>query len=319
MTILQTNQDIISYALNLADEAPNATSDFFDWALQHYNRVHRAICNGATELEPTVHETWYWLRKDPPGTIILQPAFTGQASVSFLDSAVALADPPAYSLEGWLFFLEEGQGDFFRVASHTAGDVALILDSVYTGQTNTAASAKAVKLIYDLAADTGEVIGPMRTSRDGGEVEGVEPERLERDYAFARMTQGVPEAWALMGHNKVQFSGYAGDNPEDIVRVEYDYLIKPEDLDFDTNEPLVPLEFRHVLADYTAYFILGDKHDLKAEKVGQSAQAGLMSMVRDNQSRMIKQGNDTFGQILPRRPSGRRRGLLRTTSGHIIG
>ena len=321
MTILTTSAEILRYALDVADEPQNATSDFYDEAIGFMNSIYRQICAGGTALNPDIDEKWNWLRSSTPGVITLQPAYTGTAALTFNSTTVTLSATVAYSLAGWVFFPQNGNGDYYRVASHTAGTANVVLDSEYTGSTNAAALVKAFKLVYDLPAGVEQVIGAMRTNRSESKIEGIDPDRLLDDYPFYNFTTGVPDVYAMTSLNKVMFNAYAGDNASDLVRIEYDYNITITDLGDDSGEPLLPLAFRaSVLGEFTAFYILQDKHDNKADAIGKLAQAGLIAMASENRRRMQTQGSDSFGQIYPRRaPGGKRGKLLRTTSGHIIG
>jgi hypothetical protein len=321
MTILTTNNEILMYALDVADETQGANSDFYDPAIGFMNSVYRQIAAGGTALNPDIDEKWNWLRSSSPGVITLQPAFTGTAALTFNSTAVTLSAIHATSLAGWVFWVPGGNGDYYRVAAHTAGTAAITLDSPYTDNTNAAASVKAFKLVYDLPAGVEQVLGAMRTSRGEDKIQGIDPDRLLDDYPFHTFHAGVPDVYAMTSLTKVMFNSYAGDDTSDLIRIEFDYNVTISDLGDDSNEPLIPLAFRaSVLGEFTAFYILQDKHDNKADAIGKLAQAGLLAMAGENRRRLQTQGSDSFGQIYPRRPPGKgRRGLLRTTSGSIIG
>jgi hypothetical protein len=207
------------------------------------------------------------------------------------------------------------------VEAHTAGTAAVTLDSPFTDESAAAVLVKAFKLVYDLPADVNQVLGAMRTGRGEDKIQGIDPDRLLDDYPFPNFKTGVPDVYAMTAERKVMFNSYAGDAASNLVRIEFDYNIEVEDLEDDSAEPLVPLAFRaSVLGEFTAFYILQDKHDSKADAIGKLAQAGLIAMAAENRRRMQTQGSDSFGQIYPRKPPGKgRRGLLRTTSGSIIG
>jgi hypothetical protein len=318
MANLRTNADILDYALDNADEPTDSSSDFYTKAKVHYNRVHREICNGGASLNPELDETWYWMRKASPGVITLQPMLILTANVTFNSSAVTLSANLTPSIKDWFFSVPGDNGDVYRVAAHTSGTTGVTLDSVYTGTTGVAVEVHAVQLIYDLATDCKEVIGAMRGPREEDKIEGMDLESLMDEFPLTRITTGVPKAYAIVQSKKVRFSGYPGDLASDLIRIEYEYMIEPTDLDDDSGEPLVPLEHRQVLADYLTYYIMKDKNDNRMEGQGSLAQAGLIAMAEENRRRLARQGSGKFGQISPRWPKGARRGLLRTTSGHII-
>ena len=321
MTILQTNTEILMYALDVADEPQNSNSDFYHEAIGFMNSVYRQICAGGTALNPDVDEKWLWLRSPMPGVITLEPRIEAVASVTFGSSAVILNVSPAASIQGHVFSVPGGDGDYYRVLTHVGGTPNLTLDSDYLDDTNAAATVKIFKLVYDLPTDCEQVLGAMRSTRSEDKIEGIDADKLLDDYPFSSFTGGVPSRYAMTSVNKVMFNGWAGDNANDRVRIEFEYNLYLTDLGDDTNEPLIPLAYRaSVLGEFTAFYILQDKHDNKADTIGKLAQAGLIAMAGENRRRILTQGSDTFGQIYPRKPPGKgRRGLLRTTSGHIIG
>lgn len=318
MSNLTTNHDIIADALFRANEPGNNTSDFYNQALSDYNRCHTAICSGGIELDPTIDEVWWWLKKPRPGVLTLQPAFTGSASMTFNGTNVTLTNPPSYSLASWFFYVPGDLGDVYRVVSHTAGAAALTLDSVYTSPSNTVASVKIIQLEYDLASDVRAVIGSMATGQnDDFKINGCELEELLDHYPTAQIHARVPRLFAMVGEQRVRFNSYPGDSSDKLIRVEYEYLITPTDLADDTGQPLVPRNYRRVLSDYLCMWILNSKNDPRASNMGVSAASGLKAMAAENRRRLLRMG-EAFGRLIPRHDQLTAYRTPRSTSGYIF-
>ena len=329
MANLTTNHDIICDALFMTGEllditsSPN-TSDYYNQAIVLLNRAHRAICSGSFELTPKIQHDWWWLRKSTPGVLTLQPAVNaGTVSVTKNNTAITFSTTPQIngvnvSCAGMIFSVTGGNGDVYRISSHTSGTTTAVLDSVYTDTTNAAAGYRAIQLIYTLASDVEQVLGPMRAFQpsETGNISGCSLEEMLSDYPLNRVTFGVPKRYAMVSEQRVQFSHYAGDNSE-LIRIEYDYKAMPTDLADDTNEPLLPRDHRRILTDYIQGYIFAAKSDDRAGAALASCKAGMEGMADVQINKMAGQGA-IFGQIIPRQGQVRRE-VLRTTSGLVIG
>lgn len=316
MANYQYSSDIINDALFRAGEPTDGSSDFESVALSYLNRSYNALIFGGNEFFPTAHEDWWWLKAE--ANIILQPSITtGTVSVTHNSTSIAFSSGPASDMDGY-FFKVDGHQDVFRISAHTAADTAATLDSVYTGTTNATASYRLFKLEYDLAAACLKVTGPMQAFRDSEyDIYGMALSELQSQYPLSLIQMGTPDRYAQVDEDTVRFNKYI--DTDELVRVDYDYMRKPDALtDSGSEEPLVPLKFRYVLADMTTFFLLMDKDDTRAQAVGEMAKSGIAAMSLENRSRMANTGE--MGQIKPRQSGiGRLRGPLRTNTGLIIG
>lgn len=321
MANLQLTNDLITDALFRAGEPTDGTSDFQPQVLPYINRGYQIIWNGGSELDPEVNETWWWLLATSPGTITLEPkSDAGNVVVTNNSQTIQFTTGPTGSRAGW-FFKTNDHADTFIISSHSAGATTATLDSVYTGDTSTAAAYKIFKADYTLATDILHLISPMRVYRDvRREIEGSELISLERDFPLARIQGGVPRRFAHTGEQRVRFSHYGLATAGDLVRVDYDYMAKPPLLTTGaTDAPVVPTQYRYILGDYVAYRLLMDKEDSKAEAVGLEARQGVRAMAIENRRRLTL-FDRRVGHIAPRpRDLPRHRVPLRTETGLIIG
>ena len=321
MANLTTSEDIVNDVLFRNDEPTDGTSDFDAKVLEHVNRAYKAIWSNSGELDPEVHETWTWLRKSIPGSIILEPSITDGTVAVTNDSAIAtLSAPPADSMNNW-FFKVDGFADVFRVEAHTAASAALTLSSIYTGATDTTASYRLFKLEYDLASDLRRVVFPMRVFQDSKrEITRTSERDFQMRWPLNLIESGVPDAFIEVGERKIMFNRYGRTTADEFIRVEYDYEIVPDDLtDSAASIPLVPFEYRFIISDWASYLLSVDKDDDRFIIHANSARSGLGAMAQDNRDNIITQSKNV-GAILPRQGRlGRLSGPLRTASGLIIG
>ena len=321
MANLTYTGDVIDDVLFRAGEPVDGTSDFNAAVLEYVNRAYRAIWMGGGEFVEDMNEPWLWLKKDPPAVLTIMPYIeTGTIAVTNNSTSATLSAAQALDLDGY-FLKVDGHPDVFRVSAHTAAGTAVTLDGVYTGEDETAATYRLMKLEYALAADILRLIGPLRVQSDNeSEIQGIDLSALDRDYPLLNLEAGTPDRFALVTETKVRFNKCGGTSSTDLRRVEYDYLYKPSDLtDSGAEVPVVPREHLSVLSDIALFYLFQAKSDLRMEVIGVQARAGLKAMQKDNRARLAQIGRH-LGHLTPRpgRISQYNR-VLRTTSGVIIG
>jgi len=307
--------DILDDILQRAGETTDSTSDFYADAIRYMNRAYQSIYSGGSELDPTVDEAWWWLRKSSPGVLTLRPKKVGTATMTQDSDVVTLAAAVAVSMVGE-FFKVDSFADVFRVKTHTAATTAVVLDSPYTGTAGAGQAWTSRIMEYTLATDVLRVIGPIRTYQNSEDtVKGVELNELERVYPLTLLNDSQPRLFAMVGEQKVRFS----HSVTALTRGDYDYLFKPADLtDSGTEEPLVPESYRRIIADTALFFLHMDKNDNRASNTGLLAKNGLTAMGRENRRRLVRFGGH-YGKVVPRAGVGQSQDPVRTQSGLIIG
>jgi hypothetical protein len=195
------------------------------------------------------------------------------------------------------YFKVDGHEDVFRVSAHTASSDTLTLDSVYTGSTDATASYTLFKLDYTLASDAIEILAPMivnRVNNNEGRIDGISLNKLP---PLQNIGGGIPNKFAYVDDTTIMFNKYAVD---ELVRVNYWYKKRPADLtDSGSEEPEVPLRYRHIIGNISLFDLLMDMNDDRSETYGLAAKQGLLSMSRENQAR-ISMMDGTYGAIVPR-------------------
>lgn len=315
--LLADTQSLINDALFRAGEIPGS-SEWDEKALDYINRQYRMICTGASEFLPEYVADWWWMRAI--GILTILPVFnTGTVSVTEGYGSAVLSSPPVYSLAGYRFKTEE-HPDVFNIATNAAGDPNITFDSVYTGPTNLGATFKAMKTNYALDSAVAAIHSPISSFRDNPNISGMTPETMDKLYPTSQLSTGVPQAFALENEQTIRFS-HGGRTDGRSMRMEYRYRPLVDDLSNSSSSyPLIPINYRHVLADMTLFYIFSDKNDDRLTVLGTGIRSLLGAMHLENRRRIVKI-DSLVGKIQPRQ-SGLGRNvnrLLRTESGLIIG
>lgn len=321
MADLQFTQDLKIDVLFRGGEPVDGSSLYDRRIIGYLNRAYLGIAAGGGELVPNMREEWRWLKKTPPGVMYLLPelypgVYTSPDTVTVAFNSTALTfsgiiGENFVSLAGWFIRIGDNP-DFFRILTHTINTNTAVLDSPWDG-VGGAYSYVTGKLEYNLDADVMRLLSPMRTFRkntndDPYKILEVDIERLESEWPLALVEAGMPEVYARVTEQKVRFNRFASSGDQsalynEIFRVEYDYLLRPTLLTAPgtAEEPVVPWEWRRVLADWALFWLLVDKNDSRAESAGLSAKSGLQAMANENQYQ-VRAFDRTmaFGRIWPR-------------------
>lgn len=320
MANFTTSADLLDDILFRAGEPIDGTSDFNDDAIRSLNRAYQGIWEGGQELDPEIHEVWWWLRKDDQGVLILNPIIdTGAVSVTNNSTSITFSTAPTPSVAGRHFKVDD-HADVFIISAHTAAATGATLESVYTGETDTAASFKVVQLDYSLASDVLYISTPMFAyQEDRHEIFGLSLLELRDKWPLNKVGAGVPKNFAFITQTSVRFSHYGGVSATKLIKLDYEYIREPADLADDATEPVVPRQYRKILADWALAFVLADKSDSRAQDAGLIAQRGLKAMAKENRRRMVMT-SEGFARIRPRQTQlDKFIGPLRTETGLIIG
>lgn len=148
------------------------------------------------------------------------------------------------------------------------------------------------------------LIEPLRVHgrADGdGSINSLDPLSMQREYPLTLTQEGIPDKFCRVSENEdgaitVRFDRY----PADKTRIEVEYIPVPRDIQDNTASiPLIPRKYSEVLEYGTAYYLLLDKEDNKAQSYGALAKAKLQAMRRHNRAELERTSSD-FGEITPR-------------------
>jgi hypothetical protein len=313
----ETGQDLKADVLFRSGEESEG-SDWDSKVLDYLNRVYQTLAAGASEFLPEYIEDWWWMRGSD--VLTLEPVIsTGTVAVTQNSTSITFSSAPASSVTGWRFRIDD-YPEVFKISAHTGGQASATLDSAYTGEDNSAATYKLMKVQYSLSASVSVIMSPMVGYRSNPNIIGLSPERMDQLYPLPDLEPGAPRAFALDDDTTVRFS-HGGRTDGLSMRVEYRFRRKITDLeDSASSKPLVPIQWRHILADMALTYVLLDKNDDRSNAVALAARTGLAGMLKENRRRMAKIDQDV-GHIFPRSSPGANKNdrALRTNSGLIIG
>lgn len=296
-----------------AGENPD-TSQWGPAALHYLNRAYWALARGGGEWEEGLHEDWPWLRKVPPGVLVLEPERSTAANGSTAQvlqgsPTIGVSVAPTVSCLGWQFRVTSEPGsDIFRVISHAPGHSTLILDAPYTGLTHTAAAYWLRQFDYPLATDLLHLIEPLHTNRGWAGADRPGEIRLTSDATVSEQwprdpsASGVPSQCALVGVHSTPAAGVptlqtasfgqtilrfnrCANAETGPIRVEYAYTFLPPLLTQTTGVcdevPLCPPTQRWTLVDLALYLFYFDKADTRADGAVIFGKNGLRAAQRE--------------------------------------
>lgn len=282
--------------------------------IRYMNRVQRTLCAGASEFLPEFVEDWWWMRSD--GVLTLAPVLQKSVAVVQDSPNITFTTNVSPSVAGYKLRVIN-YPEVFDIITHTVGTAAAVLDSPYTGPSATLA-CQLMKVTYPLDVAVNSLMSPMVGFQLNAIIPGIAPERMDDQYPLSMLQPGVPRAFSLENRQLVRFS-HGGRLDGQSMRVEYRFRKTVDDLiDDPTSIPLVPLEWRHLLADMALTYVLLDKNDDRSNAVALSARTGLAAMLKENRRELTKIGGKATGHIYPRQADVASLELLRTQTGLII-
>jgi hypothetical protein len=326
--------DLVNDALRRASEPIDGTSEYQAEALDYLNKGYSGLATGTLEQSEDTHVPWWWLWSQTPGVITLLPnvgpgitatVFTTGTSGTF---SIPPTDPLAaqISLAGWNIKFQgvssaSSAQDVFRIAAHAAGSTNFVLDSPYTGP-NATLNFNAFQLEYAGPTDLLYVVSPLRTYQTGKEkINVISKQQMEDMFPLTQINFGIPTDACLIAEQTFRFSHYVGaGTATKYVRVDFDYVKMPAPLTGGVSEqPLVPLNYRSILADFCLQQIYVAKNDDRAAGIGQLIKGKINGMRREHMARMTR-SSAYVGRVFPRQQDRASiRGPWRTESGLVIG
>ena len=311
-------------ALRRASEPIDGTSEFQAESLDYLNRGYSGLATGTLEQSEDTHVPWWWLWAPYPGIITLLPSIGSWTHRHCIPDR-QLRHIQRYShRSSWHQYLPAGLeyqvcryqhcilcSSMFRISAHTAGSTTFVLDSPYTGP-NATVAFKAYKLTYDCPSDLLYISAPLRAYQTGKEkVNVISKQNMESMFPLTQITFGIPTDACFVAEQKLRFSHYVGDGTTTkYVRVDFDYVRMPPTLvGSSTEEPLVPLNYRSILADFCLQEIYIAKNDDRAAGHRPVDKGKINGMRREHMARM---GRTTanLGRVFARQqivhPSGDR-------------
>lgn len=283
---------------------PTSGSQYNNRVVDYINRIYSGIASGASEFVPEFVDDWWWLRAR--GSLLLLPSVGGTISVLQNSAAATFNVAPVISLAGYK--LRVGScPDIYTVATHNAGEVNLTFDLAFTCA-DTTSEYTAMKTDYALDAAVAAITGPLTLYRAPFRINGLSPESMDDKYPMADLREGSPTHFSLESETQIRLS-HGGRNDGISMRADYRYRPVVTALTDDPSSiPLMPQQWRHILADMALVMLMIDKNDDRSTAVATAARAALAGMIKENRRRFTKMDR-ALGHIYPRLGAVLPRGL----------
>lgn len=303
MANYQYTSDLLTDVLFRAGEPTDASSDYYTRALVYLNRAYYAVCNGGSEISPTVNEDWLWLTQH--GAIVLHPRMELSINAVKGSTTVALSSIPTdytganVSIAGWYILGAPDIGGRYKIATHTIGSTTATIDIPWIRETVTGLDVTLERLEYTLPNDTLRLISPLFVwGRSTAYATHYVP--IESIFESVNRTRTVgisPAMFSLLDPQTIIID----KAPTYATRAEYEYLILPPPLtNAPLEEPLVPHKDRRILADLALFWLLMDKNDNRADGIGLLARNQLHGMAADNRAAIAAMTRAYARHTIPR-------------------
>lgn len=299
-----TINDLRSDALWLAGEEIGASvSPFYARALEYLDAVQDAIVTGGSlrNIIELPLEDWRWAKPQPRRTIALKASTQWSAcTCAITQGGAAGTFSPALSatLAGYRLKIPN-EKDVPQITVHASPFSAFTIDHAWVAASVSSTAWTAFQVEYQLPADCLRLSSGL-ILQGHGEFSVVDRRTLEDNFPFHLITEGNPQAAALVSEGWLRLSHYPADPG---MVIEYDSIVRPDSLagaaDPSTAEPTIPKPFRRILSTGAAVLLLFDKGDGKHEEVFEQFQAIWLAMKKAN-SRPQHRAARGYGYIKPR-------------------
>lgn len=314
MANITTSADILDFAQDFLGEPTDGTSDYDAETIVFLNEIYQQILDDEKMFIPSA-------KKDPPGSLFLEPYITtGTVAVTQDSKTATFSTTPSAAKDtnvtGWWLKIDDEPEVYYISSISTA---TATLNEFYVGTTNSTANYKLFKLDYTLATDLKDLVSPMvvfsAQSGHGTEaqVEGLGEDVFRRNFPLKIIEEGIPTHFMRIGEQKIRFNKYVTSRE----LVLYPYIIEATDLADNSTEPLLPRTERRVLAWGVTMLLAGLMNDNVVAMATDMYSRGLEKMRRKYDRNLMVQ-SAYYGKIITRPDKFVPRGPLRTESGLII-
>jgi hypothetical protein len=307
----KTTKDLIKGALNHSGELTDGLSDFHQLAVKYINKIYKDVLSASSIFDVEIGEPFNFARARQPLSLTLEPAYVdGTVSLTQGSTAGTFSNPPTDSHKDRYLKLADNRPTYYKIVAHNAGEANFTIDSEYVEETGSALDFKSIKLIYDLGNDILRLLEPFRVyatdsqsdfpRNDRGKVFSMETKRFREEYPLKWMLEGIPERFTIIYRDDTEYLVQFERFPSKQVKCDIDYVPFPEDLiDTDDSIPVIPREYRDVLEFGTAFYLLQDKHDDRADRFFNLAKTALTKMLQ-GERRQVTHGSENKGRLIAR-------------------
>lgn len=309
MANYENTSDLKKGVLHRCGELDDGSSEYDQKVIEYLNRAYQAVLSGSAELGIDLGEPWPWAQLRYPKVLTLLPAIDNIAVDATNNSTtITLGSVPPNNLQDWHIQFD-GEPEVYRIATHSGVLQTATLDGVYVGETGTAKPCSIFKIDYDLDIGMLRLVSPMRTfsqnvllyNQSPGQIQMVDEAEFARQFPVYSIQTGTPTAFAQIHKtNTMQVTVRFNAVPDQLTRVEYNYIPVPVDLyDDQVSVPIVPRDHRIALEYYASYYLMLDKNDNRTQEFRELTRASLVALV-NAYKREALQTNPDYGRMIPR-------------------
>lgn len=254
--------------------------------------------------------TFSFARSQNPYVLTLIPSIT-TANVTATRNSNAVtfgADPNAGVTVQNYFIRIGGANEVYRIASHSAASTSATLDGAFVGAANVAAgTCEIFKLQYQVGSnDILQLISPIRCYGTEDEITLTDKDEMLDRSPLKNAHAKLPEYAAIVKENTGNVTIQLESYPQDLTRIEIDYIPIPTTLDTTSSDPTLPKQYRKVLAYLSAHYMAFRNGDNRAAAFLETARMLFTELVDWNE-RIMSAGDPRAGKILTRGPSLRKK------------
>lgn len=307
-----SSRDIINAALGFAGELTNPpdsdyVSEYRSVALQYLNRIHQGVISGSNEFELDMGEPFSWAVSQYPKIITIEPKVEQNISITQNSATGTFLSPPTDSYKNKFLRVGGSSQEYYQVLDHDAGSPTFTLDSEMLEDTNSNANGNFYTLEYSLGTDVLRLIArgqmdQVQYQTMDGTVLGTDLNEMLRIYPMVRLQTAFPNRYALVNWNTDTGEMHIRINttPNKRARLKIPYVpTQPALTDDATSIPVVPLQFRIILAYAVAFYLCQDKNDTRAQSYYTLTQTGLQSIISADK-RQSTDINPDRARVIPR-------------------
>lgn len=227
------------------------------------------------------------------------PITTGTVSINKSSTALTFTSGPAASVADY-FIRIANQPEVYRISAHTAASTSATLDGGFIGDNITGAEYEVFRLFYTFGTGNGLLL-PLSPLLLSGfwRVNITSEKSLEAAFPLHLVQKDLPQLATVVKQDATTITIRLSHYTNDIERMELEFVPIPSTLDLVSSDPVIPKHRRKILSHLTAYYMLRDNDDTRAQSHLSDAKNLFEALV--NEKNQFESGNDEgFGDTRTR-------------------
>lgn len=224
------------------------------------------------------------------------------------------------SVQGYHIRINGGD-EVYRITAHTAAATTATLDAAFVDSNVAAQEFEIFKLQYTVGSDDIlRLLSPIRVhsgDRSQDVIDLVEPQEMFERYPLSEVDMSFPSMAAVLNEDDGTYTIQLCSPPENIERMEFDYVAIPTELDTSTVDPIIPARYRICLAHLACYFLMVRNDDNRAPYHIATARQLFGEMVDWNKG-ILSSGDRDYGRVRGAKQYGGEASMVRVRRPYTI-